>query len=323
MLRFASAISCLFFFFSAPFSFSQEYPNLLSSSKITTIGYWNNGQAANYHVKESSASYKGKSDKPHNESTDEYDLKLKVTDSTEHTYTFELTYSNFTTDPKALAMMKELAKLEENLVIVYQTNEYGQFDTILNLPELKTDLLAKLELAKGIVQKNTEEEEVKVLFDMVIDNMIKGFEELHSVEALFLTDILMLHGFYGFELSVGKPVEVEMEYPTIGDIVLSGKGNITLNAINKAGDECSFSTNERPDKEELKEYMYSLALLFMLDNKKKMNMEELNITLSTKKKLKMELSTGWMTKVVNTSTMKLTNKKGEQRKVSVKEYTKK
>ena len=60
----------------------------------------------------------------------------------------------------------------------------------------------------------------------------------------------------------------------------------------------------------------------MMDTRKKISMEELAISLNTKKKMKMELSTGWLTKVVNTSTVKLSNKKGDQKKVAVTEYKK-
>jgi len=106
------------FLFPALLSFSQDYPNLLFSSRITTVGYWHVGQMARYHVKESSASYKGKSDKPHNEQSNEYDIQLRVTNSTEHTYLFEMTYSNYKTDPNAKEIAKKLAELEDHMKII-------------------------------------------------------------------------------------------------------------------------------------------------------------------------------------------------------------
>lgn len=303
--------SCLVFFQS----YAQEYPNLVSPTKITTIGYWNNGQSAKYHVTESSASYKGKSEKPYKETSGEYDIHLKVTDSTEKSYRFEMLYTNNVPDANAKGFVKKISELAYDVPIIYQTTELGEFDTILNLEDLQKDLLQKLELCKGYIAEE-EEKEVADIYTMVMDNMMKSFQDLENVEALYVRDIVTLHGFYGFGLQVGKPLEIGLEYPTIGDIVMTGTGTLTLNTINKAKDECIFSSVEKPDREEMKAYMVSLALLFMMDSKKKMSMEELNMTMNTKKKLKMELSTGWMNSVVTTSTVKVTNKKGDQKKVT-------
>jgi len=144
---------------------------------------------------------------------------------------------------------------------------------------------------------------------------------LDNIEALFLSDIITIHGFYGIEMQQGKPIDVELEYPTIGDIVLTGTGTLTLNTINKSKDECIFSTTEKPNRDELNQYLSSLALLFMMDSGKKISMEELSITMNTRKKMKMELSSGWMNSVEQTTITKLTNKKGDQKKVSTQLYT--
>lgn len=195
----------------------------------------------------------------------------------------------------------------------------GQFDTILNLEELQQDVIEKLNASKEILAEETDEKELIELYQLIMDNMVEKFKNLENIEALFLEDIYLIHGFYGFEMQVGKPIDIELDYATIGNFILTGTGTLTLNTISKPKDECIFSTSEKPNRDELAGYMESLALLFMLDSKKKFSLEELNITMNTKKKLKMELSTGWMNSVINTSTIKLTNKKGEQKKVNVME----
>jgi hypothetical protein len=314
MLRipFSTAIALLFFVFNG---IAQDYPNLVTPSKVTTIGYWNNGKSARYHVIEKAASYKGKSEKPFNEASSEYDIRLKVTDSTATSYDFEMIYTNYKPDPEAAAFIKKVGELAYNVPIRYRTDELGVFDTILNLEELQKDLVEKLELCRGYIAEEQEKETAEI-FNMVFANMMEKFKDLENVEALYIRDILTLHGFYGFELQLGKPLDIELFYPTIGDVLLTGTGTITLNTINKTKDECIFSTTEKPNRDELKEYMGSLALMFMLESRKKISLEELNMTMSTKKKMKMELSTGWMNSVVLTSTVKLTNKKGDQKKVS-------
>lgn len=320
MLRFLpTAVIALFI---AQLSAAQNYPNLVSPTKVTTIGYWNNGQSATYHVSEQSASYKGKSEKPFKESTAGYDIRLKVTDSTATSYDFELTYTDYQLDKNAMGFVKELAELNKGLTIRYRTDELGAFDTILNLDALQQDLVDKLKLSKELIaqSENEDDREMAEIYGMIVDNMIAKFGDKLNVEALFLTDILMLHGFYGFELQQGKPQDIELQYVTLGDFVLTGTGKLTLSTINKTKDECFFSTTEKPNREEMVDYIEGLALLFMLDSKKKFSMEELSMSMNTKKKMKMELSTGWMNAVEVTSTVKMTNKKGEQRKVNVVKY---
>jgi hypothetical protein len=309
----------VFFLCAATSIYAQEYPNLISPTKVTTIGYWNNGQSTDYHVKETHASYKGNSEKPFKSTASEYDIELKVTDSTENSYVFEMKYTNYVPDKNAQEFIHKMAELQNDLPIRYRTNEFGQFDTILNLVELQQQLIEKLELSVSYM--DGEEEEMKEIYKMVIANMSEQFQKLESIEALFLTDILMIHGFYGLEMQQGKPIDIELAYPTIGDIVLTGTGKVTLNTINKSKDECIFSTTEKPNREELGQYVGSLALLFMMDSGKKISMEELSITMNTRKKMKMELSSGWMNSVEQTTTTKLTNKKGDQKKVSTQTYT--
>jgi hypothetical protein len=157
---------------------------------------------------------------------------------------------------------------------------------------------------------------------MVIDVFKKNFEKIENVEALYLTDIIPLHGYYGMEMVVSKPMDLELVFPTVGDIVVTGTGTLTLNAINKPGDECSFSVSGKPNKDELKEYLQSFAMLFMIDSGKKLNIEEVTINLNQKTKMKMELSTGWMTKVTDITTLVLKDNKRELKKVATAEYVK-
>ena len=154
---------------SATGVYAQEYPNLISPTKVTTIGYWNNGQSTDYHVKETHASYKGKSEKPFKSTSSEYDIELRVVDSTAESYVFEMKYTNYVPDADAKEFIHKMAELQNDLPIRYRTNELGQFDTILNLVELQQQLIEKLELCVGYIDE--EEDELKEIYKMVISNM--------------------------------------------------------------------------------------------------------------------------------------------------------
>lgn len=273
-----------------------------------------------YDVTESAASYKGKSEKPFREATSGYRIDLVVTDSTATSYDFELRYTAPVPDPNADEFTRRISELSCDIPVRYRTDELGAFDTILNIPELQTELAQKLEESKQILLETKGEEQLEV-YSMIIDQMVKQFEDPAKVEALFMTDILMLHGYYGFQLQSGQPQDIELYYPAIiGDYVMLGTGKLTLGAISKAKDECSITATEKPNRDELKAFMESMALVFMMDSGKKLSFEDLNMTMNTKRKMIMELSSGKMKSIVNTTTVKLTNKKGEQRKVATRTY---
>ncbi len=303
-------------------NYGQIYPNLISNNKVTTVGYWSVGQSARYHVSSSSKSLKANTDKILKEESYNYDIELKVVDSTANSYDFELRYINFESKKSSLEFSDKLSKLQLESVIRYRTDELGAFDTILNLTELNTELNEKLDLIVDLMVNDTELEEQKEIFQLVINTFKKNFEEIENVEALYLTDIIPIHGYYGIEMTLAKPIDLILEFPTIGDLVITGTGNITLNSINKVKDECGFSVNGKPDKNELKSYLSSFAMLFMLDGAKKISLDDVSINLNQKTKMKMELSTGWMILVEDTSKLTLKDGKKEFKKITMKEYQK-
>lgn len=311
----------LFAFLNLSFcAFAQEYPNLLSPNKVTTIGYWNNHASVKYEVKGSSSSFKGKSKKPRKSETVGYSFDLKVTDSTAESYTFELKYSNFDFGKDSDPMTQDISELRNGMKILYRTNELGQFDTILNLPELREKLISRLTEAKKRNVEKIKNPEDKKLYEEVVDMMISNFNDIDNIEAVFLTDIIHLHGYYGIEMQLSKTLDIELDYPCIGDFVLTGTGTLTLNSILKGADECNFICNEKPDTEELKRYIKMIAQVFFMEEKRKPVQSHLTVSMNTKNKMKMELSSGWMKKITTTSTVSFKDHKDSWKQTSVVEY---
>lgn len=301
--------------FISTFIATAQQPNFKSNSKITTIGYWDQGAKCTYKVTRSEIKYKANSDKIAKESSESYNLELRIVDSTEHTYVFEAKYSQEDYKTSDSELEKILNSLATESTIHYQTDEYGSFDTILNLEELKTELLEKLNKSKELIAEVKDPEMAKI-YEMVINAFISNFTSLEDVEALFLTDIITIHSIYGFELTVAKPVDLDMWFPTIGDVSLTGTGKLTLMAINKAADLATISLNSKPNKEELKEYMASFILMFMMEKTKKIDFKEAKVNMSNKMKYKLRLSDGWMTEIESSQIATITDGKDKVKKVS-------
>lgn len=304
---------------------AQEFPNLLSPAKVTTISYWNKGESVKYKVKTSTQSFKGDGDKPKENIGIEYTFDLKVTDSTENAYVLEMKYGKFIPIGKRKqkdAIFDKLSSLQEDMKIIYRTNELGVFDTVLNLPELKEQLLGKLLKYKEILLEKIKDPENRKIYADAFDEVRENLQDIENIEALFLTDIMPLHGYAGLQMELSKAIDIELDYPCIGDFVLKGTGKLTLNSIVKAADECSFISNEKPDPAELKAYVKMISGIFFMGEKKRPEISELSISMNTKNKLKMELSTGWMKKVITSSTVTVKDHKTSWKKTTVSEYVK-
>ncbi len=304
---------------------AQEFPNLLSPNTVTTVSYWNLGESAQYKVKTSAQSFRGDGQKPKESSEINYTFDLKVTDSTEDSYVLEMKYGKFISGEKKKkkdAVFDKLSSLQEGMKIIYRTDELGAFDTILNLPELKEQLLDNLGKSKEIILQEAKNPEDRKLYENALDEMISNFQEIENIEALFMTDIIPLHGYAGIQMELSKAIDVELDYPCIGDFVLKGTGKLTLNSIVKTADECNFISNEKPDPAELKAYVKMISGIFFMDQKKRPVVSEISISMSTKNKVKMELSTGWMKKVTTSSTVTVKDHKTSWKKVTVAEYVK-
>lgn len=308
----------LFTYFSLS-AFSQELPNLLSPTKISTIAYFRNGDKVRYKITEESTKFKTNSDKILSTSTSTCFLDLAVVDSTEHSYVFEAKYVSQEYKSSDGELEKMLNQLQFESVIRYQTDEFGQFDTILNLEELKNQLIDKLEDAKELASKEMEKEKAEV-FSLIITAFIDRFEELEDVEALFLTDLIEIHSIYGWQMQIGKPQDVEVYYPTIGDLSLSGTGKINLVSITKPKDEARISISTKPNKDELMEYMSSFLLLFALDGTKRIKFSDAKVSMSTKTTYKMRLSDGWMQEIESKSQTSVSDEKHKAKRLVTKTY---
>jgi len=300
--------------------FSQEQPNLLSSSKITTIGYWNIGDKAIYHVTKSEMTTKGSSTQPVKQTSESYDLEITVVDSTEHSYILEMKYLNGSTENEEIQDI--MNNLKTSTVIRYQTDEMGSYEKILNIPELQKNFKLILdELNKRLTAKLTPEE--SKAFSIRMNEMTVQLSKPENIEVLYLQDILGMHSYYGIELNLNKPQEVDMEFPCFANITVPGTGKMVLQSINKAKDIATFSMTSKPNKEELKKYMKVFFGQLFPESKEKVPVDQMSIDFENKEKLVIRLSDGWMESIEASQTAFVSDSKEKIKKVTSKQFTRK
>ncbi|HYG50474.1 MAG TPA: hypothetical protein VD905_06205 [Flavobacteriales bacterium] len=284
-------------------TFSQQFINLKDAGTVTCIAYWVKKDAVVYHVAETRDMFKGGKDSPYKSTKMQYDINLKVIDSTEKTYTVDLTYSNFYCDATESDRDFELLKLFGKLHVKYSTTELGEYIRIINKQELAGTLGPLIDKLRGELAPKIKKEDEKENFNQAFDNMKLFFTDTSNVEGLFAEDIFAIHAFYGWELKLNKEEKVAVEYAALANLKLSGNGKLILTEINKNKGECKIQLAQQPEKDALTEYARKVLVTMLGDFSKKAKKDFASLKLGANTKLKyvMDLSTGWFSKIAVTS----------------------
>ncbi len=312
-----SFITCLLLVFNI---FAQDQPNLLSPTKVTTIGYWNKGDKVSYHVTNSNVATKSGSAQPVKQSSDTYDLEITVVDSTEHSYILAMKYLKGSGEGLEPQLQEIMNAIQTTAVIRYQTDEFGSFVKILNLIELQKDFQKTCSEFKKQMVSTRKPEEAKAV-EAIIDALSAQFSKPENIAVLYMGDILAIHAYYGIELILNKPMEVDLEFPCFANINVPGTGKISLSAINKAKDIATFSIVSKPNKEDLKKYMKLFLDQLFPDSKGKIPVDQMSIDFENTERLVIHLSDGWMQRIESSQTAIVSDSKEKVKKVTSKLFT--
>lgn len=306
--------SLIFFLsiFQSNFFFGQEYLNLINAKTATTISYWDEGENRLYHYTTSQEKYKNDKEKPISSAQTEYDIEFTVLEAADSFYIMQLEYSNFLIKNKDYKnfLDDEIESLQNGMKIRYKTNHLGQFDTILNISELILEFKTQIELVTEKIKQNLPKEISSKDFEEAIKLVSESFAEPQNIEVLFLDDIITFHGYFGSQLLLDKPEEFEIIYQGFNNIDMKGTGIITLTSINKDANSLVFTTNAAPSKEELNTYVKDVINMFTSGiAEKDPDMQDIKISSKSKGRYSMELTTGWVKLISETTTNTFTGKK--------------
>lgn len=302
--------------------FAQEQLNLVSSTKITTIGYWNKHDKVSYHVTNSDVKTESGSTQPTKQTSNTYDLEIKVVDSTEHSYILDMRYLKASVEGVDPQLKEIMNSFQTTSVIRYQTDEFGIFQKILNTAVLQKDFKKKCdEFKKQLTVKLSPEEAKKST--AFLDGLLVEFSKPENIEELYLGDIMAIHGNYGMELILNKPTDIDVQIPCLMDIVVNGTGKIVLQSINKSKDLAVISIKYKPNQDELKKYMKTFFELFVPKDSKDFKIDDMKIDFENTEKLQMFLSNGWMESIQTSRTVSISFDDEKIKKVTTTNYQRK
>lgn len=184
-------------------SFSLIHAQIDSTEKSAqAIFYGSKGDAHSYKVTYNTLKMKG-NDTTSNE-TIHYFASLTVLDADDKSYTLEwkINQYNFQTE---VPVLKALSEFNNNLTIVYKTNELGEYRDVINYPEIK-EKLDKYTL--DVKSKLTPDEQK--FFEATIQNIL-GTKEAFTRNTI--QDILQIHNFYGIKYSLNDTISMDVKIP--------------------------------------------------------------------------------------------------------------
>lgn len=307
------------FLFISFFAFNQKLNNLTSPAKVTTISYFNKNDYKKYRIDHSQSVKKDES--PAEMSKTAYDMSIKVIDSTETSYKFELIYSNYTLPAGTQEFEKELMTCFRDIKIIYTTNENGEFQKFENIPEIKVGVKKMLELMKKKFTSTLKDENAKKQFNMTFATFEAAMNNDQNVENMFNEDILFLHGMYGVELKLKEDQEFEIEFPMLNDIVVKGTAVVSLTDINKETKITKFSVKESANPDEIEKNLQTLLEGVFGAAPGDFDMSKFKIESKTNQTYFMYLDSGWMKKILSTTTQDISYEEHKVKKIISKEYT--
>ncbi len=193
-----------------------------TGQSVQAIFYGQKGDVQNYKVTYNTLKMKG-SDTLSNE-TIHYLAALTVLDADDKSYTLEWKINQYHFQTP-IPVLKALSEFNNNLTIVYSTNELGEYRDVLNYPAIKEKLE---QYTKEVKSKLTPDEQQ--FFETTIQNIL-GTKEAFTRNTI--QDILQIHNFYGIKYSSQDTIALDVKIPNNFDASLTDAKFISY--INELG----------------------------------------------------------------------------------------
>lgn len=281
----------------------QDFPNLVDNRTVTTVTYWEPGDKHTYLVTKSKEK-SGRDDKESVKRATSYEISFEVMEVTETSNTVKMMYDNYTYDDSDLSgemetMLSDILSLSAGLEIIYETDELGQFQTIVNKAQVSKVLQQQYNLViKRMVEQMKEEvdaddEQLMQLTETMskLGNVMISEE---NVDAIYMEDFNLFHGIYGYELKLKQKQLLEFTYPVM-DKTLNGEGSVELTEIHTSTDQFKIVSKDSPYEEEVNQFIKELFDL-MAPEGAAFDPDAMGMKLEIRNQAtrNFELSTGWL-----------------------------
>ena len=192
-------LCCISFLCLAHFTFAQNIP---TDTSAPVVAYWRPGDKKTVSITRTVE--KSRAGQRVSFAVNTCEALITVKDSAKEGYTLEWKYTQLGKSEKILQFVPELHNLLKNLVIVYKTDDVGNFDRLLNYDEVRK--MVDVSFASFTKMANDS----SAAFRSAVKEMAAIFQSRESIEQLVLKDISLFHTPYGIEYTSRKQ-EQEVE----------------------------------------------------------------------------------------------------------------
>lgn len=214
-------ILLLFFFSFAAFTSSAQVN--MADSTAQVISYWDQGEKQIYTITTEKIKIKG-SDTTSKESIS-YDVEITVLKAEDKSYTIEWLYK-YNVDDTENPQTKKLLNINNNLKVIYKTDELGIFIEVVNWKEIK-DYIHQAMLVLKKEYDNVPN------FDKALKQIENTYSTKEAIESVSIKDIQQFHSFHGGKYKLSEVLEFEMKVPNlIGDVPFDSDMIVYLDEVN-------------------------------------------------------------------------------------------
>lgn len=267
----------------------------MTDSIVQAVTYWDIGAKHYYNVRIEDIETEN-SDTTSYAITD-FDVELSVLNMTEDSYYILWTYSNLRTNSTD-TMIQEMIKMNENIRVIYRTNEYGLFMEVLNWKEVRDSVVKMGDALRNKLSTTPEVEQT-------ISNIIASFSSKEAIESASIKDIRQFHLFYGSVYPINHSYTGKLEIPNI-----YGHGNImsdytvSVTELDENDGNYTLRFVQEADKKQLNEavfnYLLSLAESMRVEPPTR---EEVGEMSKVTEVISTFSETGWLTFSIQTQTI--------------------
>ncbi len=301
----------LLLFLVAENSLAQNHINLIKPNEVATILYLEKKDVVKYRCRVENQHFKNGNSKPKSTQIANYDLLLKVEESTDSSYVFQLTYTNVESEEGNDEIVSSIqTELLKSFAIRYCTDELGAYDSIINKKELIDVSLKCLDILEKKLSGN-DAKKLEAVKQIITDE--------DNIEALFIEDINMIHNLYGIQAKLNEKIDFELEYPALVGISISGDGKFEITNIDPVRGTCTLRMDQLPNKEELDKLME--AIFFQLAGDDLDYSPRIKLTSTLNVSYKMDLSNGKMEQIKSKQVIRFKEEGKEAKRVITKTYS--
>jgi hypothetical protein len=265
-----------------------------TDSSVAFAGFWAKGDSAHFEL--SKIKEKFTNDKLVSKVQISFPVDVFVVDSTSAGYQFFWKFSDLNINGTKIPDFYNTKFNDSSIALSYDysTNPNGVFLELGNWEEVLRYNVQMIRLEYDKLGRND--------VDSILEKTIKMFSSRGSVENILAKDIQLMHAGYGLEFTLNKTIKSEASLPNVfGGGSIPSIIELELIEINEKQQFAVLRMKQFIDEQKLSQFIQQLTDKIKPDNSAEIQIPAMQF--SEVNEFHIDLTTGWMKKILSTRTV--------------------